>query len=114
MDSNKIVGYVLLIIGLLLIIMPLWQTYSVFTGKSAPAQIFMKPVSLGANQNVGITDIQGQVQNALMKVLPIELINNTLNLVSRLILMWILIYGGGKIAGIGVKLINGNGRKQQE
>ncbi len=112
MEMNKIFGYILIIAGLLLIILPLWQTYAIFTGRSLPAQIFMKPLSLKVNDNISITDVQGQVQNALIKVLPIDLINNTLNLVSWLILVWILIYGGGKIAEIGVKLVNG--RKQQE
>jgi len=98
---------VLLIVGLLLIILPLWQTYSIFTGKSLPPQVFMNAVPLTVDNNVAITDVQGQMQNALIKVLPINLINNTLNLASWLILMWILIYGGSKISGIGVKLLNG-------
>jgi len=111
MNTNKIIGYVLLLVGVLLIVGPLWQTYGIFTGKTLPAQIFMRPVSLKVNTNVSALDIPGQVQNALIKVLPIDLINNTLNLASWLLLMWILIYGGGKIAEIGVKLLNAN--KQQ-
>jgi len=107
METNKIIGYVLLTIGLLLITLPLWQTYNILTGKILPPQVFMRPASLKVNQNVGALDVGGQVQNALIKVLPVDLINNTLNLASWLILMWILIYGGGKIAEIGVKLVNG-------
>lgn len=107
MNTNKTIGYVLLIIGVLLIAMPLWQTYNIFTGKSLPAQVFMRPVPLTVNQNVSALDIQGQVQNALIKILPIDLIDNTLNLITWLLLGWILIYGGGKIAEIGVKLLNG-------
>ncbi len=108
MNTNKILGYVLLLAGILLIVMPLWQSYNIFTGKAMPAQIFMRPLTLQVNQNVGAMDIPGQIQNALIKVLPIDLINNTLNLAAWLLLMWVLIYGGGKIAGIGVKLVNGN------
>lgn len=106
MELNKIIGYALLVVGILLIVLPLWQTYSIFTGKSQPAQIFQKPVVLQETKT-SIADIQGQVQNALLKVLPIDFINSTLNLVTWLVLMWILIYGGGKIADIGVKLLNG-------
>jgi len=105
MNSNKVIGYVLIIIGLSLIVVSLWHTYNIFTGKAMPSQIFMQPVLLSADQNVGALDIQGQIQNALIKILPVNLINNTLNLVSWLLLMWILIYGGGKIADIGVKLV---------
>jgi hypothetical protein len=107
-STNKIIGYVLLLVGVLLITLPLWQTYNIFTGKSVPAQIFVRPISLTVNKNVSTFDVEGQMQNALIKVLPIDLINNTLNLSSWLLLMWILIYGGGKIADIGVKLLNGN------
>jgi len=108
MEKNKIIGYVLLAIGLLLIILPLWQTYNIFTGKAMPAQVFMRPVALKVNQNVSVLDIQGQVQNALIKIIPIDFIDNILNLATWLLLLWILIYGGGKIAEIGVKLLNGN------
>ena len=110
MEKNKIIGYVLLTIGVLLIAVPLWQTYNIFTGKATPAQVFMRPASLTVNQNVGALDIGGQIQNSLIKILPIDLIDNTLNLTSWLLLMWILIYGGGKIAEIGVKLLNGNSK----
>lgn len=107
METNKIVGYILLLIGILLITLPLLQTYNIFTGKSLPAQVFIKPPSLTINQNVNALDIQGQIQNALIKVIPVDFIDNTLNLATWLLLMWILIYGGGKIAEIGVKLLNG-------
>jgi hypothetical protein len=107
-ETNKIIGYVLLLVGVLLIVGPLWQTFNIFTGQATPPQVFMRPPSLKVNNNVGALDIPGQVQNALIKILPVDFINNTLNLITWLLLMWILIYGGGKIAEIGVKLLNGN------
>lgn len=108
MEPNKIAGYVLLAIGLVMIILPIWHTYNIFTGKTAPAQVFTRPPSLTVEKNISALDIQGQLQNALIKILPIDFINNTLNLATWLALMWILIYGGGKIADIGVKLLNGS------
>ncbi|MCX6721412.1 MAG: hypothetical protein NT026_02315 [Candidatus Staskawiczbacteria bacterium] len=107
METNKIIGYVSLAVGLLLIILPLWQTYSIFTGKSVPAQVFMRPIALQVNDKVSALDIPGQIQNALIRVIPIDFIDNTLNLATWLLLLYILIYGGGKIAEIGVKLLNG-------
>lgn len=104
MELNKIIGYALIAIGILLIVLPLWQTYSIFTGKSQPAQVFQRPITLQETKT-SLTDMQGQMQNALLKIMPIDFINNTLNLCAWLILMWILIYGGGKIADIGVKLV---------
>jgi len=105
MEINKIVGYVLLLVGILLIIFPLWQTYNIFTGKALPAQVFTKPDSLAIDEKASPLDIQKQMQNAFINILPIDLINNTLNLVSWLLLMMILIYGGGKLANIGVNLV---------
>ena len=108
METNKVIGYILLIIGVLLIVGSLWQTYNIFTGKTQPAQVFMKSVSLTTDKNIAATDIQGQLQNTLVKAIPTDSINNALNLTSWLLLMWILIYGGGKISELGVKLLNGS------
>jgi len=105
MEANKIAGYVLLAIGLLLIILPLWQTFNIFTGRTMPAQVFQKPVALQINKNVSALDMGGQIQNALIRVIPIDFIDNILNLSTWLLLMWILIYGGGKVADIGIKLL---------
>lgn len=105
METNKIIGYILLAVGLLLIIAPLWQTFNIMTGKYLPPQVFMKPIALTVNDKVSALDIGGQIQNALVKAVPIDFIDNTLNLGTWLLLMWILIYGGGKVSDIGVKLI---------
>jgi hypothetical protein len=105
MEANKIIGYVLLLIGVLMIIIPIWHTYGIFTGKALPAQVFMRPPSLTVNDKVNALDIQGQVQNALAKILPVDFINSTLNLATWLLLAWILVYGGGKVADIGIKLL---------
>jgi hypothetical protein len=105
MEINKTIGYALIIVGLLLIILPLWQTYNIFTGNATPAEVFKNPASLDVDPNVSAFDAQGQMQNALIKILPIDFINNTLNLMTWMILLWVLIYGGGKLADIGVKMI---------
>lgn len=105
MEINKIIGYVLLLVGFLLIAVSLWYTYSIFTGGDNPIQVFESSEVLTIDPDVLPTDIQGQMQNALIKVIPLDFINDSLNLMAWLMLMWILIYGGGKIASIGVKLI---------
>ena len=107
METNKIIGYILLAVGILLIVLPLWQTYNIFSGKAMPTQVFMRPVALTVNNKVSALDIAGQMQNALIRIIPVDFIDNILNLITWLLLMWILIYGGGKIAEIGVKLLNG-------
>jgi len=108
MEISKIAGIILLVIGVLLIVVPLLQTYSILTGKGMPPQVFKNPESVKIDKNVTVADIQGQVQNAMTKIFPFEAINSILNLATWLVLMWILMYGGGKIADIGVKLLNSN------
>jgi len=105
METSKIIGYLLLVAGLALMIFTLYQSYSIFTGKTLPAQVFTKPVALQVDETASPLDVQKQMQNALIKIIPIDFINNTLNLGSWLLLMWIMIFGGGKIADIGVKMI---------
>ncbi len=106
MDSqkiNKIIGYALLLAGLLLIIVPLWQTYYIFTGKAMPIEVFTSP-KVQSSGNAGF-DLQKQMQNAFIAILPLDLINNTLNLISWMVLLGILIFGGKQIADIGIKLL---------
>lgn len=107
MDINKTIGYALLVAGLLLIILPLYHTYNIFIGKALPAQIFKQQTTTTPDPNAPNNpfDIQQQTQKAMMNILPIDLINNTLNLASWMILMWVLIFGGGKLAGLGIQLI---------
>ena len=105
MDTNKIIGYILLLVGILLITLPLYQTYHIFIGKSLPAQVFKTQKIEVPSQTNNPFDIQAQVQKGVMAVLPVELINNTLNLFSWIILLWILMFGGGQLANLGIKLI---------
>lgn len=103
--TNKTIGYILLAAGLLLIILPLYQTYNIFSGKSLPPQIFKNENQLELHQNVSQYDFQKQIENSFMKVLPVDAINQTINLVAWGILTSIFIFGGNRIAQIGIKLI---------
>lgn len=101
---NRIIGYVLLLAGLLLIILPLFQTYFIFTGKAQAPQIFQVPAQKSVQSSSGF-DIQAQVQQAVTNALPIALLDNLLNLISWTILLFIFIFGGKQLAFIGIKLI---------
>ena len=104
---NKIIGYILLAVGLLLIMVPLYQTYNIFSGKTPPPVVF-KTAPVSEPKNTNPFDIGQQVQNAVTKALPIDLINSTLNLVSWMILLVVLMFGGGQIANLGIKLLKAN------
>lgn len=107
MMINRIAGYVLLGLGLVLIGWTLWYSYSIFNGKTSAPLVFKTPVPLQTAGNT--TDIQIQINNAvkqqLGQILPAEAITKILNLLSWSILAGIFILGGGAIAGIGVKLV---------
>ena len=105
MNPNKIIGYLLLTIGVVIVVITLWQTYNILFTKTAPTQIFNNTQLPKKEANAGAYDIQAQVQNALIDVLPLEAINNLLNLFAWLVLTWIFILGGAKLSDICIKLL---------
>ena len=107
---NKIIGYILLIAGLALIVFAVFQSYGIFTGKALPPVIFKVSSFQGASQkSTEPSDLQGQLQNVVNQqigqVLPPEILPKIFNLAAWSFLAFILIFAGGTIASIGVKLI---------
>ncbi len=104
---NKIIGYVLLAAGLLLITLALWQSYNIFTGKTSAPIVFQTTGEINSQGAVG--DAQQQINQAVQKqlnqILPPASITKILNLASWCIFAGILIFGGSALSGIGVKLI---------
>ena len=107
---NKILGYVLLVLGVVIMVFTLWQSYNIFTAKVAAPLIFRTQVPL--QQSASATDVQKQMNDAvkqqLNQILPPDSITKILNLTSWSLLAFMLIMGGGAVSGIGVKLLNGN------
>ncbi|MDO8486190.1 MAG: hypothetical protein Q7S77_00625 [Candidatus Staskawiczbacteria bacterium] len=109
---NKIIGYALLVAGLLLIVFTLYQSYNIFTGNSTAPLVFSTKVSESSLKtgNAGnLQDLQKQLNDEISKqitqMIPIDSIPKILNLLSWSILAGILIFGGGQIAGLGIKMI---------
>ena len=109
---NKIIGYALLVAGLLLIVFTLYRSYGIFTGSlSAPLMFSVQDYTPSSNTgNVGsLQDLQKQLNSEISKqvtqMIPVDSIPKILNLLSWSILAGILIFGGGQIAGLGVKMI---------
>ncbi len=107
MITNKVLGYILLTAGLLLIICVMWQTYNIFTDKTSAPLVFKTAASFV--DKTGSQDIQGQINDAVKKqigqLISPDSITKVLNLASWSLLAWILIIAGGTLSGIGVKLI---------
>lgn len=95
LKTEKIIGYTLLILGVILLIFSIYEMVNVYTGNASPPNLFnLSDVSLPTDQaGTTITLISG----AQLSQLP--------NLFFWFILMGFLLFAGGKIASLGVSMI---------
>lgn len=113
MNINKILGYVLIVGGLLVIGFALFQSYNIFTAKISAPLVFKTqaiPETEKNNNNLSLDELlQKQIEETVGKqvsqMLGADTLPKLLNLISWSILAGILILGGGQIAGIGTKMI---------
>ena len=93
--TEKIIGYALLILGVILLLFAIFEMVNVYTGNAAPPKLFnISDISLPTDQSgTGITVIQGAQ------------ISNLPNLFFWFILMFFVLFAGGKIASLGVSMI---------
>jgi len=114
MVAAKICGWALLIAGLAIIVWALYSSYNIFTAQASAPEVFKateKQVQLSTGG--GTQDLQAQMEakmkeaisEQLASMLPANFLINILNLVAWSIFMGILIFGGGQISGLGIKLI---------
>jgi len=106
--AKQIIGYILLVAGLVIIIGTLWQSFMIFTNKASAPLVF-KTSAVFSSVKTG-NDFQSQiinmaVQQQLSQMLSPESITKILNLASWSILAGVLIFGGGVISSIGTKLL---------
>jgi len=108
MVFNKILGYILLTVGLVLIGWTIWHSYNIFTDKATAPLVFKTQLELGSA--AGGSDLMSQinqaVQDQLNQVLSPSAITKILNLTAWALMAFILISAGGVVSGIGVKLTN--------
>lgn len=103
---KKILGLVLLFLGLAVIFYAIYSSFNIFTGRIAAPEIFKEQITA---QSSGTQDVQAQIQNMLEEqlkgLLPVGSLTTIFNLVSWSVFAGILIFGGAQIAGLGIKLI---------
>lgn len=118
MSPKKIAGWLLLVAGLLLIFWTLYSTYNIFTGKKLAPEIFKiekKEQVLPEKESKGPPTSQEEIENEMKKmieeqikeIIPSELLSKLLNLISWSIFAGILIFGGSRVSGIGIRLVKG-------
>ena len=97
--SEKIVGYTLLVIGIIVIVLSALNIYAVFTGQMLPVQLFhLNGISLDLSQYTG-------VKAKPAELIPAETLNQTSNLAAHLFLMGFIASMGQKLASLGVELV---------
>jgi len=110
MNLNKIIGFVLLILGLLIIGWTLFESYNIFNGKTSAPFVFKTQTFEQKTSSNNPTDLKKQLNEALKKqlneMLSPETFSKILNMISWSIFAGILILGGGQIAGLGIRLIS--------
>ncbi len=106
---NKILGFCFLAFGILVIFWGLWASYQIFNGNREVPEVFKAPEETAGKTNLTGTEVEEQMKQILGEqignLIPAGSTTKTLNLVSWSIFMFILIYAGGKISGIGIKLL---------
>ena len=108
MSFNKILGYLLLFVGLGIIFWTLYNSYGIFTGRITAPQIFevseTESVLKSQTQDLQV-QMEEMIREQFKNMLPSDLLPNLFNLVGWSIIAGILIFGGGRVSNIGIKLI---------
>ena len=95
LKNEKVIGYALLLLGIILLLFSIFEMVNVYFGNSPPPKLFeLQDISLPVGQNAsGVSLIQGTQVSQLA------------NLFFWFILMGFLLFAGGKIASLGVTMI---------
>ncbi len=116
MNFTKIIGWVTFLAGGLIIGYTLYSSYNIFTAKS-PVPEFFKFEQGGTQtsgaQKGGILTAQEQLQQQIGQMLgeqlkglmPVDFLPKISNLIVWSMLAGILIWGGGQISNLGIKLL---------
>jgi hypothetical protein len=115
MPSRKIAGWLLLILGLLVIFWTLFSSYNIFTAKEEVPEIFEMAAREEASspQKEGAQDLQSQIEGMMGEMLgeqlkgflPVDFLPKLLNLAAWSIFAGIAVFAGSQVSGLGIKLI---------
>ncbi len=103
---KRILGLILLFVGLIIIFYSLYSSFNIFTAKSAAPEIFKTEIVPSQKNGEGLeAQVQQMIGEQLKGMLPANSIPQLLNLISWSIFAGILIFGGTQITTLGIKLI---------
>ncbi len=103
---SKVLGIILLLLGVAIILYTLYFSFNIFTAKVAPPEIFKLESQVASSGAEGLeAQFQEIVSEQLRGLIPVDSITTLLNLITWSIFAGILIFGGAQISGLGIKLI---------
>ncbi|MFC1649916.1 hypothetical protein ACFL2C_04395 [Patescibacteria group bacterium] len=115
--TEKVVGYILLIIGLLVIIFTLVNVYGLVTGGVEAFEIFrFDAISLDLSQfSQGRVKLPAELEEmgvsveqptgpSIQEIFPSAILNQTANFFIHLVILGFVASGGYKIASLGVQM----------
>jgi len=108
MKLTKLLGLLLLILGLAIIFYTIFNSYQIFTNKMPVPEMFeLTPVKADTDSNVFNQEAQFEkiIGSQLQQMLPANSISKIFNLFSWSVFAGILIFAGSQIANLGVKLL---------
>ncbi|MCH7604647.1 hypothetical protein IID24_01505 [Patescibacteria group bacterium] len=109
MSPERILGFIVLLLGLGIILYALISSFQIFTGRIDPPELFSFDEPADIQEATAPNNIQEQVgkllREQLGEFLPVDVISRTLNISMWSMFAFLLLFGGGQIAGIGIKLL---------
>ena len=109
---KQIIGWLLLGLGLLIIVWGIWSSFEIFTDRKPAPEIFkvqqttdQKTTTGDSSQEQISQQIQQTLTEQLGKMLPADSFPRIMNLASWSIFITLLVFAGGKISALGIKLI---------
>ncbi|OGM21789.1 hypothetical protein A2863_00695 [Candidatus Woesebacteria bacterium RIFCSPHIGHO2_01_FULL_38_9b] len=105
--SEKITGYLLVLLGIIIMAIASYSVYSVFTNKAKPVSFFKLPgvaLDLGSFVSQEETAVPAG-QSLKTELVSPEIINEPMNLLAHLLLMGFIVNAGYKLASLGVQFV---------
>lgn len=108
--SEKVVGYILLSVGILIILGSVFNVYQVFNKQASPVNLFSFPgISIDLGKVVASQlpkDVTLPQSTAMQQeIIPAKMINESANIAAHLFLMGFIASAGYKIASLGVEML---------
>lgn len=103
---KKLIGWILIISGILLVLGTIYSTYLNFTGQSEFPQIFTVQEVEVAPTTGGLEDqIGGMIREYIKEILPQDVTTQALNMFAWTLFAVFLVYSGSKLVSMGGTLL---------